>query len=126
MRRAVAITGMLFVLCPGVPLETGGKLAFQELDEARGFAPLGETRLVYSGPEDVEAQLLAALASEAAGWEDLAYEMMERGRQGALPGDLPLLEAVEGRLNEGMESAKSFLVQELLPGALRERLMVRP
>jgi tetratricopeptide (TPR) repeat protein len=79
-----------------------------------------------SRPEDVEAQLLAALVAEAGGWEDLAYEMMERGRQGALPGDLPLLEAVESRLNEGKESAESFLVQELLPGALRERLMVRP
>jgi uncharacterized protein HemY len=77
-------------------------------------------------PHDAEAQLLAAVAATAAGWEDLAYEMMERGRQGALTGDLPLLEAVEGRLNEGSESAETFLVQELLPSALRERLMVRP
>ncbi len=77
-------------------------------------------------PQDVEAQLLAALAAEVAGWEDLAQEMMERGRQGALPGDVPLVEAVEGRLDEGSESAEGFLVQELLPGALRERLMVRP
>jgi tetratricopeptide (TPR) repeat protein len=77
-------------------------------------------------PLDVEAQLLAALASGVAGWEDLAYEMMERGRQGALPGDLPLVDAVEGRLDEGPESAEGFLVQELLPGALRKRLMVRP
>ncbi|MGD2123260.1 MAG: tetratricopeptide repeat protein [Gemmatimonadota bacterium] len=79
-----------------------------------------------SRPQDVEAQLLAALTAEVAGWEDLAYEMMERGRQGALPGDLPLVEAVEGRLDEGSESCRGFLVQELLSGALRERLMVRP
>jgi tetratricopeptide (TPR) repeat protein len=77
-------------------------------------------------PHDVEAQFLAALAAEAAGWEDIAYEMMERGRQGALPDDLSLLEIVESRLEEGAESARAFLLQELLPGALRERLMNRP
>lgn len=77
-------------------------------------------------PEDVEAQLLAALVATAAGWEDLAYEMLERGRQTALPGDLSLLEAVEARLDEGPESAESFFRQELLPGALRDRLMNRP
>jgi tetratricopeptide (TPR) repeat protein len=77
-------------------------------------------------PHDTEAQLLAALAAEAAGWEELAYEMLERGRQVALPGDLPLLEAVEGRLEEDPEASEILLVQELLPGALRERLMNRP
>lgn len=77
-------------------------------------------------PDDVEAQLLAALVVEVAGWEELAYEMLERGRQGATAGDLPLLEAVEARLEEGEEGAKVLLLQELLPGALRERLMTRP
>jgi tetratricopeptide (TPR) repeat protein len=77
-------------------------------------------------PGDVEAQLLAALTAKGAGWEDLAYEMLERGRQGAQPGDLPLLEAVEERLEEEGEASEVFLSQELLPGALRERLMTRP
>jgi len=77
-------------------------------------------------PHDVEAQLLSALAAQAAGWEDLAYEMVERGRQGSLPGDLPLLEMVETRMSEGAESAGTFLLQELVSGALRERLMNRP
>ncbi|NNM04308.1 MAG: tetratricopeptide repeat protein [Gemmatimonadetes bacterium] len=77
-------------------------------------------------PMDVEAQLLAALAAEAAGWEDLAYEMMERGRQGALPGDLHLVETVEARLEDGPDATNSFFREELLPGALRERLMSRP
>jgi tetratricopeptide (TPR) repeat protein len=77
-------------------------------------------------PDDMEAQLLAALAAEAVGWEDLAYEMMERGRLAALPGDLPLVEMVESRLDEGGESAKALLLQDLLPGALRGRLMNRP
>jgi len=77
-------------------------------------------------PEDVEAQLLAALAAESAGWEDLAYEMLERGRQGADAGDLPLLEAVESRLDEGASDSEALLNPEILPGALRERLMTRP
>ena len=77
-------------------------------------------------PEDVEAQLLAALAAEAVGWDDLAYEMLERGRQGADSADLPLLEAVEGLLPEGESESAGLLMQEVLPGALRERLMIRP
>lgn len=77
-------------------------------------------------PEDVEAQLLAALVAEAAGWEDLAYEMLERGRQGAEAEDLPLLEAVEGRIHHGESTAEALLDEELLPSALRERLMMRP
>ena len=79
-----------------------------------------------SRPEDVEAQLLAALAASACGYQELAYEMLERGRQMALSGDLPLLETVEGRLDEGGDNAGTLLVDELLPGSLRERLMTRP
>jgi hypothetical protein len=77
-------------------------------------------------PHDVEAQFLAALAAMSAGWADLAYEMLERGRQTAEPGDLYLLEAIEGRLDGDEEEAQILLTQELLPGALRERLMIRP
>jgi tetratricopeptide (TPR) repeat protein len=77
-------------------------------------------------PEDVEAQLLAALAAEASGWENLAFEMLERGRQSAQAGDVPLLSLVEARLARGARDAEAFLVQELIPGALRERLMERP
>jgi tetratricopeptide (TPR) repeat protein len=79
-----------------------------------------------SRPDDVEAQLLAALAAESAGWEDLAYEMLERGRQGSGAGDRPLLDAVEERLHAGASDAAALLDQEILPGALRERLMTRP
>ncbi len=77
-------------------------------------------------PEDVEAQVMAALAAAAVRREDLAWEMLERGRQNAGALDLPFLEQVEARLGEGPESARSFLVRELLPGVMRERLMTRP
>jgi tetratricopeptide (TPR) repeat protein len=77
-------------------------------------------------PFDFEAQLLAALASAAAGWEDLAYEMLERGRLVAVEGDQLLLDMAEARIVEGGEEVADFLIQEILPGALRERLMQRP
>jgi tetratricopeptide (TPR) repeat protein len=77
-------------------------------------------------PDDVEAQLLAALAAQSAGFEDLAYEMLERGRLGAEAGDLPLLEQVERNLDEGARDSAALLVEEILPGVLRQRLMTRP
>ncbi|MEN8149823.1 MAG: SRPBCC domain-containing protein [Planctomycetota bacterium] len=51
-----AITGMLFVLCPGVPFGEGGELSFQELDEANSFVPLGESKLVYGRSEEVDGR----------------------------------------------------------------------
>jgi tetratricopeptide (TPR) repeat protein len=76
--------------------------------------------------DDAEAQFLAALAAASEGWEDLAYEMLERGRNAADPADLPLLEVVEFRLGRGSEASRQVLTDELLPTALRERLMHRP
>jgi len=77
-------------------------------------------------PFDAEAQLLAGLAAGAAGFEDLAYEMMERGRTAAEKGDLPLVELVESRLTEGAQACGTCLRQDLLSGSLRQRLMERP
>jgi tetratricopeptide (TPR) repeat protein len=77
-------------------------------------------------PEDVEAQLLAALAAKSTGAEDLAYEMLERGRQGAQEGDLPLLDEVESRVYEATPPSEDNPIEEVLPGTLRERLMTRP
>ena len=77
-------------------------------------------------PDDAESQFLAALTAKAEGWEDLAYEMLERGRQAAGSGDAALLEAVEDRLHDEGEKARSLLVQEVLPTRLREHLMARP
>jgi tetratricopeptide (TPR) repeat protein len=77
-------------------------------------------------PEDAEAQLLASLTAHAEGWEDLAFEMLERARQVVSGPELPLLEAIEARLEEGGAEAEAFLKQEVLPTILRERLMSRP
>lgn len=78
-------------------------------------------------PDDAESQLLAALAARVGGYGELAWEMLERGRQVAGPADAPLLEAVESRLEEESgKGARDLLFQELLPTMLRERLMARP
>jgi tetratricopeptide (TPR) repeat protein len=98
------------------------EVELDRLDEAARHLSEGARAM----PEDVEAQLLAALAAAGAGREGLAWEMLERGRQNVDPMDLSLIEMVEMRLDEGPESASSFLVHELLPGAMRERLMTRP
>jgi len=77
-------------------------------------------------PEDVEAQLLTALAAVATDSEGLAYEMVERARIRGAEEDAGLLGEVDEKLDEGPEAAREFLVRELGPGILRDRLMVRP
>jgi len=76
-------------------------------------------------PEDVELALMAGLAAAASGEEDRAYELVERARLGAISGDLPLVEAVSDRVDEGHEACKTFLEEDFVAGALRERLMTR-
>ena len=77
-------------------------------------------------PEDVEAQLLAALAAAAVGDDGSASEMLERARQRGSGGDLVLATSVEDRLESGADASRRFLRDELAPGALRERLYERP
>jgi tetratricopeptide (TPR) repeat protein len=72
-------------------------------------------------PEDDEAQLLAAGAE---GDEELAWEMLERGR--LVHGAGGLHEAVEERLDAGRGAARSFLLAEFSPAAWRQRLGRRP
>lgn len=77
-------------------------------------------------PEDVEAQLLAALAAGATGMDGDAYEMIERGRMRSAEGDLVLVSSVEDRVDAGPEAAETLLREELAPNALRARLQERP
>ena len=77
-------------------------------------------------PEDVEAQLIAALAAAAAGFEGAALEMVERARQWAEGGDRALVDEVESRIDEGPEDAAAWLSEQLGPAALRDRMMTRP
>ena len=77
-------------------------------------------------PEDVELALLSGLTAGAAGEETRAYEMVERARLRAIPGDLELVEAVSDQVDEGYEACTTSLQEDFVTGALRERLMTRP
>jgi len=77
-------------------------------------------------PEDLQAQLLAALALAAEGWDDRALEMLERARLRAGEVDQALVAEVEDRIEEGGEAALRFFERTLGPTSLRERLIERP
>lgn len=97
------------------------------LEEDRFEEAAGElSEGAYRRPEDIEAQLAAALAATVAGAEGLAYEMLERGRIRADDEDSVLLLAVEDRMGGEPESARRLLMDELGPDMLRRRLQERP
>ncbi len=77
-------------------------------------------------PEDVEAQLTAALAAAGVGQLDTAYEMVERARVRSDEPDQALLLRVEDRIDGDAEEIRRFLVDEVASGALRVRMMERP
>ncbi len=92
------------------------------LEEAAGELVEG-ARLM---PEDVEAQLLAALAAGAIGLGGVSYEMLERARMRALDGDLERVDSTEEHVDAGPEAAASLLKDDVQPEALRVRLKERP
>jgi tetratricopeptide (TPR) repeat protein len=77
-------------------------------------------------PDDLEAQLLAALALRATGWKERAFEMLERGRFAAEGSDPSLVEQAEEQMEMGPQAALEFLEDSLGPSSFRQRLMERP
>ena len=77
-------------------------------------------------PEDPEAHVFAALCSSVAGDEDRAYELVERARMAISDGDPALVDEAADRIEAGPDAARAHLMDTILPGALRERLMIRP
>lgn len=75
--------------------------------------------------EDVEIQLLAALAAAGEGWEDEAWAALARAEDAALPEDRELIREVEEAVEDGAEAAEGFLREYLGPTLLRERLHQR-
>ena len=75
--------------------------------------------------EDVEIQLLAALAAASEGWEDEAWAALARAEDAALPEDRELIREVEEAVEDGPEAAEGFLREYLGPTLLRERLHQR-
>lgn len=77
-------------------------------------------------PGDMEAQLLSALASAGEGWEDEAWNALARAELSAEEMDAALLQEVEDVIGTGPDEAREFLVTQLAPTVLRERLLQRP
>jgi tetratricopeptide (TPR) repeat protein len=77
-------------------------------------------------PDDLDAQLAAALATAATGREDVAYEMLERARLQSSDVDATLVSNIEERLDAGPESAEAALDEDIVPDLLRSRLQERP
>lgn len=77
-------------------------------------------------PEDLDAQLLSAMTLQATGWEDRAFEMLERARLQAGAGDQALILETEERMEEGAQACLRLLKGTLVPSSLRERLVQRP
>lgn len=97
------------------------------LEDERFEEGLGElSEGARLSPDDIEAQLLAALTAAVVEREDLAYEMLERGRMRAAEGDMPLVREVEERLDSGASFARALLMEEAVPDSLRSRLSERP
>jgi len=97
-------------------------LEADRLDEAVGELMTG-ARL---RSDDIDAQLVAALAAAATGRDGIAYEMLERARLNATESDVALVSSVEDRLDAGHESARIMLDEELGPSMLGMRLRERP
>jgi tetratricopeptide (TPR) repeat protein len=91
-------------------------------EEAAGELIAGARRR----PDDLDAQLAAALATAAAGHEALAYEMLERARLRSADVDVRLVSNIEERLEAGPESAEAALDEDIVPDLLRSRLQERP
>jgi superkiller protein 3 len=86
---------------------------------------LGAEQLVRAADErleDAEAQVLAALAAAAAGWEDTAQQTIARVEYSAEEFDEEMLDEARERIDEGARPALEFLTETVAPVALRDRL----
>lgn len=85
----------------------------------------GAEQLIRAADErtdDPEAQVLAALAAAAAGWDDAALTTIARVEFSAESFDEELLDEARDAIDEGAEAAREFLTEDVAPLVLRERL----
>ena len=73
-------------------------------------------------PDDAEAQLLAALAAAAVGWDGAAQDALARIEYAPEPLDADLLADAEEAIDGGAEPARTLLLETIGPPALHERL----
>src|SRR5690606_3877043 len=72
--------------------------------------------------DDAEANVLAALAAAAVGWDDAAQSALARAGYAAERSDRQLLEEAEERVLAGADAARAMLLESVGPSVLRERL----
>lgn len=82
-------------------------------------------RAAQERPEDVELQLLGALAFAEQGWEDEAWNAVARAEASAEAMDRDVIREVEEAVEAGPEEAGDFLREQLGPSLLRDRLSQR-
>lgn len=73
-------------------------------------------------PEDGEAQILAALAAAAVGWDDAAQDAFARAGYAQEQVDRELLGEVDERITLGAEPARALLLETVAPASLHDRL----
>ena len=79
-------------------------------------------RAAEERPDDAEAQVLAALAAGAAGWDDAAQQIIARVEYATEGYDEEMLDEARERIDEGQQAARELLIESVAPLALRDRL----
>jgi protein O-GlcNAc transferase len=79
-------------------------------------------RAAEERPVDAEAQVLAALAAAAVGWQDAAEDALARAPFAEEGQDSALQEEVEERVASGADAAAAYLRDNLAPSVLHDRL----
>lgn len=72
--------------------------------------------------DDAEAQLLAALAAAAEGWDDAAQTALARAEYAVEGSDVEMWREADERILAGPEAAAAMLRDEIAPSILHERL----
>ncbi|MGH7477063.1 MAG: tetratricopeptide repeat protein [Longimicrobiales bacterium] len=80
-------------------------------------------RAAEQAESDPEAQIAAALAAAAVGWEEAAQTALLRAGYAAEAADRLLIDEAEERVTMGAEAARSLLVDSLAPSMLHDRLI---
>ena len=75
--------------------------------------------------DDTDVQLLAALACASQEWSGEAWEALARAEGASTPAESALLREVEEAIDAGAEASEEFLLTQLAPALLRERLFER-
>ncbi|MCI0435207.1 MAG: hypothetical protein L0271_16440, partial [Gemmatimonadetes bacterium] len=72
--------------------------------------------------DDAEAQVLAALAAAAMGWDDAAENAVARAEYAAVNADIDLVDEAFERVHAGPDAARNMLLDTVVPLALHDRL----